>query len=388
MHEIIRSNYPLLETLAIEKGIDSLNTSWGENRNQYKFKCEELLARTLNRKYCLMVSHGTGALLLALKALEIKKDTKVGVPSLTWISCASTIILAGGIPVFLDVDPNSFCIGEKALSQIKANNIKYVIGVNLLGNLISGEIIKELRDSNVRIIEDSAESLGASLKNGKKSGSLGDISCLSFHATKIITAGQGGAVLTDDYQLLKRLKSLAHHGINTEISGKYYWSNELGYNFSISDFQCALISAQIPYLNKRADHLKSIYSLYQSIILNEEKFKFLSVMPKLHNQNQVFWLPLSTFNDDIYKEDKKIFNSLREKMVKNGETYGVEIRPCFYPLHKMPTFEKFYKNNPTNLNSTEDISYRHFALPSGAGFKLEYTKIALERIYSCFNQFK
>ena len=80
----------------------------------------------------------------------------------------------------------------KALNQEVKNNIKYVIGVNLLGNLISDEIIKELRNSNVKIIEDSAESLGASFKNGKKSGSFGDISCLSFHATKIITAGQGG----------------------------------------------------------------------------------------------------------------------------------------------------------------------------------------------------
>ena len=388
MHEIIRSNYPLIESLAIEKGVDSLNTSWGDKRNQYKIKCEELLARTLDRKYCLMLSHGTGALIVALKALGIKKDTKVGVPSLTWVSCASSIIIAGGIPVFIDVDPNSFCIDQKALNQIKENNIKYVIGVNLLGNLISDEIIIELRNLNVKIIEDSAESLGASLKNGQKSGSLGDISCLSFHATKIITAGQGGAVLTDDHKLFERLKSLSHHGINTKISGKYYWSNELGYNFSISDFQCALISAQIPFLKKRADHLRSIYSNYESRILNEHKYKFLSLMPKLHNQNQVFWLPLTTFNEKIYKKDKESLNSLREKMVKSGETFGVEIRPCFYPLHKMPTFEKYYNINPTNLNFTEDISYSHFALPSGAGFKLEMTEIALERIFSCFNQLK
>ena len=118
MNEIIRSNYPLIETLAIEKGIDSLNTSWGE-KSQYKLKCEELLARTLDRKYCLMVSHGTSALILALKALGIKKDTKVGVPSLTWVSCASSIILAGGIPVFLDVDPNSFCIDKSIKSRSK-----------------------------------------------------------------------------------------------------------------------------------------------------------------------------------------------------------------------------------------------------------------------------
>ena len=75
-------------------------------------------------------------------------------------------------------------------------------------------------------------------------------------------------------------------------------------------------------------------------------------------------------------------------MVKSGETFGVEIRPCFYPLHKMPTFEKYYKINPTDLNSTEDISYKHFALPSGAGFKFEFIEIALERIFSCFNQLK
>ncbi|MDC3183845.1 DegT/DnrJ/EryC1/StrS family aminotransferase [Prochlorococcus sp. AH-716-B20] len=384
MQEIIRSNYPLVDDLAFKHCLDSLKTSWGPKRNQYKERCEVLLAKELKKKHCLILSHGTGALITALKAIGVKDNVKVGVPSLTWVSCASAIVIAGGNPVFLDIDQSSFCIGSKALKQIKQNNIKFVVGVNLLGNLIDIEIINELKNLDVKIIEDAAESLGGSYKNGIKSGSLGDIACFSFHATKLITSGQGGAVVTDDDDLFEKLKSISHHGINTKKSGKYYWSNELGFNFAVSDFQCALISAQIPLISKRVAHLKDVYKKYKNIILSEEGYQFLSLMVELENQNQSFWLPLCSLKESKKIPKNKSLMTIREEMVKTGENYGVEIRPCFYPLHFMPTFKEYYKNNKTDLGITEEVSYKNFALPSGAGFNINNAKNSLERIRECY----
>ena len=379
MKDLIFSNYPKLSDSAISDANNALTTSVGSRRNFYKLLAEEAICTTLNRKYCVLLSHCTNSLLVALLAAGVKKGDYVGVPSLTWVACVSSIIHAGGIPVFLDVDKATFCLSEDSVDNAIKMKLDYVLVVNLLGNLPHRSVYNKLCESDITVIEDSAESFGASYDDGLKSGSLGDVSCLSFHATKLVNAGQGGALVTDDKKLYERSLELAHHGINTSKSGKYYWSETLGYNFSITDHQCALIYNQVSRLSELVSHTQNIFEHYLNHVpLRSSGSISVSLMPKLSGQAQVFWLPIASLVSN--KAPLIELSTIREKLVSIGENYGLQVRPLFYPLHVMPPFQQYFDLNPTNLENTLSLSAASFSLPTGAGFDPSLTSEVKTRL--------
>ena len=364
------------ETLLTEDDIslanDAMHSSKGDLRNQYTDILIKRLSEYTGRKYVVPMSHCTDSLFIALKAIGIKSGDEVIVPDLTWVASASVILHIGAKPIFCEVKEESYCIDSKTISSLINEKTKAIIGVDLLGNMIDEEVEEIARSNNIQLIEDAAEGLGAHLltdKGIRKAGSIGTISCLSFHATKIIHSFQGGALLTDDEEIYCKAKSLAHHGINTAKTGKYYWSDELGYNCSYSDLQAALICGQIQRIDSIVSHRREIYFEYKKRLENVEGIRLMDDLST--KQYQTYWLPTITF-EGAFKG-----KNMKQTCIDKGKEYKLEIRPLFYLLSEMPTFRDL-KNKTWPI--AKRLSAEGVTLPTGNGFDVEKVSETVDRL--------
>ena len=361
---------------------DSISNSWGESRSKYQTLCENKLKAITGRKYALILSHGTSALITLIKSLKLPPSTLIGVPSLSWISCASSVIHAGHIPVFLDVDNNDCVLGTKAISQISKCRIKYIMTVNLFGRKVKDVFLRFCLDSNITIIEDATHSPSwDNFVNVSKGiplipGKIGVGSCFSFQATKTITAGQGGALVTDSEEIYRNALSFSRHGMNLSPGGKFYWSNQLGDNFPASDFQCSILYSQLLSLKNITAFRKAILDEYLEKLSSMQICDF-DIFPHFEPQDSIY-LPLVRLINPPPSDSSDFV----EKVIELGanQSWNIEIRPTSYPLHLMPTFSSYYRQFPLDLSNSENLSRTTFILPFGNNFPVGLQQEVLSRI--------
>ncbi|MFH2141365.1 MAG: DegT/DnrJ/EryC1/StrS family aminotransferase [Bacteroidota bacterium] len=232
-------------------------------------KFEKNIANYCRRKFAVTVSSCTDALYFSLIAAGIKRNDQVLVTSYSFISSATSIIRAGAIPVFLDIEDRSFMMNPKEIENKITKDTKAIIVVHLFGQTFPFDIINKIADKyRLIIIEDAAQSLGARWKN-QFSGSLGKISCLSFDPTKNIGAfGTGGCMITDDEKIFKQLLMLRNHGKSE--NGTYM---QLGYNSQIASIQAALLDMQLKEIENINGQRKNIAGTYYEKLKNIAQIK-------------------------------------------------------------------------------------------------------------------
>lgn len=217
---------------------------------------EQTTAEYAGSRYAAAVSNGTAALHTACMAAGISPGDEVITTPVTFAASANCILYCGGKPVFADIDARTYNIDPADIRQKVTPKTKAIIAVHLAGQPCDmDEIHKIAAEHNLVVIEDAAHALGA-LYKGKKIGGLSDLTTFSFHPVKPVTTGEGGMVMTDDEELYKRLCLLRSHGIEKEASGLenqdgmwYYEQQMLGYNYRLSDIQCALGLSQMQKLD-------------------------------------------------------------------------------------------------------------------------------------------
>jgi perosamine synthetase len=339
--------------------------------SKYLDNFSELVRKQSNRKYCLPVSHGTAALHLSMLALEIGPGDEVIVPDITWVASASCAKYVGAKLRFADIDPKTWCICPKSAAKLINKKTKAIMVVNLFGTMAPiDELLALCRKHSIALVEDAAESLGATYKS-KPSGSFGDISILSFNATKLAMAGQGGALLTDNLELFKRAQLYSAHGIDKSINGRYYWSHVLGYNYRWTNIQAALAISQLSRLPKLLAYKLRVFGWYREF-LNKESNICLNHVPR--NTTASYWQVVAELKNG-YAINKEIVESEMKK-------YGTDIRPFFYPLSSMPPFQadvkglNMRKQNPV----TYDVSERAICLPSSFAMKKADVKYVCEKL--------
>ncbi len=222
-------------------------------------KFEESIASYLGVDFGIGLASGTDALVLALRALNIGAGDEVIIPAYTFFATAGTVMSVGAKPVFVDVDPQSYQIDVSKIEEAITSNTKAIIPVHLYGHPAEMKPILEIaREYGLKVIEDNAQGFGAEYL-GKKTGSFGDIGCLSFFPTKNLGAfGDAGMVVTNDPALAERMRMLRTHGWK-----KKYYSEEVGYNSRIDALQAAILQAKLPYLdswNEKRRELAQRYS--------------------------------------------------------------------------------------------------------------------------------
>jgi 8-amino-3,8-dideoxy-alpha-D-manno-octulosonate transaminase len=207
---------------------------------------EDEFATRMQAKYCLAVTSGTAALHVAMAALEIGPGDEVIVPAWTWYSCYNTIVLSGALPVFAEID-ESFNIDPQDIEQRITPQTKAIMAVHLQGNPADLDgILAVARKHGIKVLEDGSQSVGASYK-GQPLGSMGDIGIYSLQQSKTITAGEGGAVVTNDPYLFERATRFHDVSVRRDFPAKLHWMP--GLNYRMNEFTGGVLLAQVRKLD-------------------------------------------------------------------------------------------------------------------------------------------
>jgi len=231
---------------------------------------EKKLCEVTGAKYAVAVSNGTAALHIAALAAGLKEGDEAIVSAMTFAASSNCVLYCGAKPVFADMNPETYNMDPKELRKLITPATKAVVAVDFTGQAVELDEIKAIcKEHNLILIEDAAHAIGTKYK-GQPVGSIADMTCFSFHPAKTLTAGEGGAVTTNDENLYRKLLLMRAHGItrnreemvHPDDGGWYYEQIELGYNYRITDFQAALLINQLDKLPRFSARRKEIVQKY------------------------------------------------------------------------------------------------------------------------------
>lgn len=229
---------------------------------------EEDVCNYTGARHGVAVANGTAALHAAMYALDIGEGDEVIVPPMTFAASANCVLYQGGTPVFADVLANTLLLDPAAVEAAITPRTRAIVGVDYAGQPCDWDVLRAIADKHsLALVADACHALGATYE-GRRVGTLADISVFSFHPVKHITTGEGGMAVTDDARLAARMRTFRGHGITTTASerekagGWFYEMTELGYNYRITDFQCALGSSQLKRLDGWIARRNALARLY------------------------------------------------------------------------------------------------------------------------------
>ncbi len=334
----------------------AVQSGWVSSKGPFIQQFENNFSSYIGSNYGVSSSNGTTALHLALAALGIGKGDKVLVPTLDFISVANVVTYVGAQPVFVDSNPDYWCIDPTKLTIDKQT--KAIIAVHLYGHPCDmDKILSIAKEHNLLVIEDCAEAHGAEYK-GRKVGNFGVISCFSFYGNKIITTGEGGMCLTDNEELAQRIRILRDHGMNPH---KRYWHDVIGFNYRMTNLQAALGVAQVRKIDLQIEKKRKIAGEYNNIL---KDISGVTLPPEMSWAKNVYWL---------YSILIEGFS--RDKLIDYLEKSGIESRPFFYPSHLMPPHRI-----DLSLPVAERLSSIGLNLPSGPMISKDQIKEISEHI--------
>ncbi len=353
--EIVSYTKPSITELEIDFVTDAIKNGWGENCYQYINKFEEEFSSYLGVKHTIATSSCTGALHMGLYALGIGPGDEVIIANTNWVASAAPIIHLGATPIFVDIDPLTWCIASDTVEAAITTRTKAIIAVHLYGNLCDLNKLNEIGQKySISIIEDAAEAIG-SVYFGSKAGSLGRFGTFSLHGTKTLTTGEGGLFVTNDSDLFERVLTLSNHG-RSRKQKKQFWPDEVGFKYKMGNLQAALGCAQLLRIEELISEKRSIFKFYESklhdlpIIMNVEK----------EGCKNGFWMPTVVFN--------KEFPFNRDELTKIYKNNNIDSRVFFWPLSQTNISGKKAFNSPY---ISEEIHLRGINLPSPFGISKE-----------------
>lgn len=348
--------------------LKALHSTWISG-GEYVDKFEFDFARLIGAKYSVTTSNGTTALHLALMGMGVGAGDEVIVPGFTFVTPANTVLQTGAKPVFVDVDPSTWCIDANEIEESITAKTKAIIPVHVYGNVCEMEALTKITEDNgLYIIEDVAEGVFSKYR-GKFAGSFGKAGCFSFQATKTITMGEGGAVLTDDEKLIERMRILRNHGMR---EGRRYWHEVVGYNYRLTNLQAALGCAQLENKDQLINEKKRIYQRYLENLSDIEGIE-LQYIPR--EVEPVIWAVALKIDPEYFKGDRDFL--IRELLKRDIET-----RPGFYPFSVMPIYDA------PSLPVAESIGRNVLSLPSYPSISDSEIKYICEQLKSLRNNNK
>ena len=272
---------------------------------------EEKLCEVTGAKYCVAVSNGTAALHIAAIAAGIKEGDEVITTPITFAASANCALYCGARPVFADINPDTYNIDPASIRKCITDKTKAVVAVDFTGQAVELDEIRAIcKEHNLVLIEDAAHSIGTRY-NGQPIGSIADMTTFSFHPVKTVTAGEGGAVTTNDPVLYQKLLLAHAHGITRDRSQMVHptddpWYNEqvnLGYNYRMTEFQAALLMSQLKKLEAFSKRRKEIVNMYDEAFSKIPEVKVQKEIPESDTTRHLYILQL---------DDRKLSCTRRE----------------------------------------------------------------------------
>lgn len=312
---------------------------------------ENAFCQYVGRKYAVAVNSGTSGLYLCMLAAGIEPGDEVLTTPFTFIATATSIMMAGGKPVFVDIDPGTLNIDPIKARAAITKKTKAILPVEVFGNTAGmDEYEKIAKENGLIMIEDCCEALGSTL-NGRKAGTFGDIGVFAFYPNKQMTTGEGGMIITDDEQLADMCISLRNQG-RGKTSG-WLGHERLGYNYRLSDINCALGIVQLSRIEEFKLKRRQVAKWYQEILASEDRITVPAECQGCDTSWFVFVIQLA--QKYSFEQRNKILEQLKEE--------GIQVNNYFPPVHLQPFMaEKFgYKNG--SFPVTESICQKTIALP-------------------------
>lgn len=395
---------PTMHGPELEYVKEAYNTNWMSTVGANIDEAEHLICEKVGCKYAVALASGTSALHMAVKLAGVKPGDKVFCSDMTFDATVNPVVYEGGIPVFIDTEYDTWNMSPDALKKAFElyPNVKVVVVAHLYGTPGKIDEIKEICEQyHAVIVEDAAESLGASYK-GVQTGTFGLYSAISFNGNKIITGSSGGMLLTDDEEAANKVRKWS---TQARENAPWYQHEELGYNYRMSNVIAGIVRGQIPYLEEHIEQKKAIYERY------EEGLKDLPLSMNPYNSKYSepnFWLSCILIHPEamckqvrgerealyIREKGKSCPTEILEELAK----YNAEGRPIWKPMHMQPIYRMhgfvtrdgngrgrtnaYIKGSGVDVGA--DIFERGLCLPSDNKMKPEEQEKIIEIIKRCF----
>lgn len=320
---------------------------------------ERAFADLVGAKEAVAVCNGTAALHGAIYALGIESGDEVIVPPITFVSSANCVVFQGGVPVFADVDPDTLLLDPVQAETKITPRTKAIIAVDYTGQPCDYEKLQALANQHgLALVADACHSLGGEYK-GRPVGSLADLNVFSFHPVKHITTGEGGMITTNDHTLARRVRMFRNHGITTdhrqreELGSWFYEMVDLGYNYRITDFQCALGLSQLKKLPGWVTRRQEIARRYDKAFASLAEIEPLNVGKNLTHAYHLYVVRLNL--EKLQGERTEIFAAIRAA--------GIGVNVHYIPVHLHPFYRQHFATKPGDCPIAESAYERLLTLP-------------------------
>ena len=312
---------------------------------------EQAFARYIGRKRAVGVNSGTSGLFLCMLAMGISPGDEVITTPFTFVASATTIMMAGARPVFVDIDPVSLNIDPAKIEPSITEKTKAMLPVEVFGNPAGFDIVCQIaRKHNLPVVEDSCEALGSAL-DGKKAGSFGTMSVFGFYPNKQITTGEGGMILTDDDALADVCVSLRNQG--RIKSAGWLVHERLGYNYRLSDINCALGIVQLSRIDEIKAKRRQVAKWYQEMLVGDERL----IVPDEPKGCDLSWFVF------VVRLAEGFTMEQRDRILQQMRSRNIQVSHYFPPVHLMPFIAEKYGYKPGDFPIAESTSERTIALP-------------------------
>lgn len=347
-------------------------------------KFERALAEYCGAKYCVVFNSGTSALIAAYKALGLQKEDKFITSPITFVATSNAGLINGARVIFGDVEPDTGNLNPEGLENLIDEKTKLIVPVHYAGHPVDLEAFRKIADKhNLFLVEDACHALGAKYKDSKiGSCEYSDAAVFSFHPVKHITTGEGGAVLTNDKTLYKLLKLVRNHGITKNVEdfinppdGDWYYEQHLlGYNFRITDFQCALGLSQLKKLDWFVSRRREIANYYN------ERFKgnpYFDLPPERDYAFHSYHLYPIRLKEKYHPYKREIFKKFRQK--------GLGVQVHYIPVYRQPYYRRMGFEN-FSLPNAERFYISEISLPIFPAMDNRTVEEVVKRTFEVFEE--
>jgi len=342
----------------IQLVVDVLRSDWlttGPVVEQF----EQAVARRVGVCEAVAVSSGTAALHAAMFALGIDSGDEVIVPAMTFAATANCVVFQGGIPVFADVDPATLLLDANGVEELITARTRAIIGVDFAGQPCDYDVLAGLAERHgLALVADASHALGAA-DRGRPVGSLARLSTFSLHPVKSITTGEGGIVTTDDRGLAARMRRFRNHGFSADARRRaaegswYYEMTELGYNYRLTDFQCALGLGQLSKLEGWLARRREIAARYDRAFARLGGVRPLSTRDGVSHARHLY----------VIRLDRELLGTDRATVYEALRAEGIGVGVHYIPVHLHPFYRRRFGTGPGLCPAAEAAYEEILSLP-------------------------
>lgn len=333
--------------------VEAIRSTWIASAGRFVDEFERGFAEFTGRRAAISVCNGTVALHLALLGFDVRAGDEVLVPSLTYIATANAVRYVGAEPVFVDVDPDTWCIDPTLLEDRITPRTRGIIAVHLYGHPADMDVINRIASVHgLWVIEDAAEAHSARYKD-RPVGSLSRVATFSFYGNKIMTSGEGGALTLDEPDLEVRLRALRGQGMDPD---RRYYFPITGYNYRLTNIACAFLCAQLERVEAIVRRRSEIFDRYREQLADIPGIGFQPIATWAEPAPWLFCITVDTTE----------FGRSRDELAQQLDAKGVETRPFFIPLHTLPPFREGASRRGEHLPVTDQLGRDGMNLPTFA----------------------